>query len=92
MIFGNAEVTVIKSKRKTISIQIKPDEVIVRAPTRMKQSEIEKLVESKRNWIEKHLKSVYEKQNRKQNRRYHTVECEGHFHPTNFRKAQYNAV
>ena len=62
MIFGNAEVTVIKSKRKTISIQIKPDEVIVRAPTRMKQSEIEKLVESKRNWIEKHLKSVYEKQ------------------------------
>ena len=55
MIFGNAEVLVIKSKRKTISIQIKPNEVIVRAPTKMKQSEIEEFVESKRNWIEKHL-------------------------------------
>ena len=62
MIFGNAEVKIIKSKRKTISVQIKPDEVIVRAPTRMKQSEIEKFVETKRNWIEKHLKSVSEKQ------------------------------
>ena len=62
MIFGNTEVTVIKSKRKTISIQVKPNEVIVRAPTRMKQNEIEKFVESKRNWIEKHLKSVSEKQ------------------------------
>ena len=27
----------------------------------MKQNEIEKFVESKRNWIEKHLKSVSEK-------------------------------
>lgn len=53
MIFENAEVTVIKSKRKTISIQIKPNEVIVRAPTRLKQNEIEKFVETKRNWIEK---------------------------------------
>ena len=62
MIFVNAEVTVIKSKRKTISIQIKPNEVIVRAPTRLKQNEIEKFVETKRNWIEKHLQSVSEKQ------------------------------
>lgn len=67
MIFGNAEVTVIKSKRKTISIQIKPDEVIVRAPTRMKQTDVEKFVETKRNWIEKHLKSVSEKQKHLQN-------------------------
>lgn len=62
MIFENAKVSVIRSKRKTISIQVKPDEVIVRAPTRMKQFEIEKFVESKRSWIEKHLKSVSEKQ------------------------------
>ena len=41
MIFGNAGVTVIKSKRKTISIQIKPNELIVHAPTKMNQSEIE---------------------------------------------------
>lgn len=62
MKFENAEVSVIKSKRKTVSIQVKPNEVIVRAPTRMKQNEIEKFVESKRNWIEKHLQSLSEKQ------------------------------
>ena len=51
MKFENAEVSVIKSKRKTVSIQVKPNGVIVRAPTRMKQNEIEKFVETKRNWI-----------------------------------------
>ena len=62
MIFGNVGVTVIKSKRKTISIQIKLNEVVVRVPSRMKQNEIEKFVESKRNWIEKHLELISEKQ------------------------------
>lgn len=62
MFFENAEVSVIRSNRKTISIQIKPNEVIVRVPARMKQNEIEKFVESKRNWIEKHLQSLSEKQ------------------------------
>ncbi|MGN0573260.1 MAG: M48 family metallopeptidase, partial [Acutalibacteraceae bacterium] len=47
---------------KTISIQVKPNEVIIRAPLRMKEKEIEKFVELKRNWIEKHLKSLSEKQ------------------------------
>ena len=67
MIFENADVTVIKSKRKTISIQIKPNEVIIRAPLRMKEYEIEKFVETKRNRIEKHLKSVSEKEKLLQN-------------------------
>ena len=62
MLFENAEVTLIKSKRKTISIQIKPAAVIIRAPSRMKEKDIEFFVESKRNWIEKHLLSVAEKQ------------------------------
>lgn len=62
MTFGNAKISVIKSKRKTISIQIKHNEVIVRAPTRMTQNEIEKFVETKRHWIEKHLESLSEKQ------------------------------
>ena len=62
MIFENAEVSVIRSGRKTVSIQVKPNEVIIRAPMRMKEKEIEKFVESKRNWIEKHLKSLSEKQ------------------------------
>ena len=62
MTFENAEVTVIKSKRKTISIQVKPNEVIIRAPIKMKEKEIEKFAETKRNWIEKHLQSLSEKQ------------------------------
>ena len=62
MIFENAEVSVIRSGRKTVSIQVKPNEVIIRAPMRMKEKEIEKFVEAKRNWIEKHLKSLSEKQ------------------------------
>ena len=62
MNFENAEVSVIRSNRKTISIQVKPNEVIIRAPFRMKEKEIEKFAESKRNWIEKHLKSLSEKQ------------------------------
>ncbi len=62
MKFENAEVSVKKSKRKTISIQVKPNEVIIRAPLKMKEKEIEKFAESKRNWIEKHLKSLSEKQ------------------------------
>ena len=74
MIFENAEVTVIKSKRKTVSIQIKPNEVIVRAPTRMKQNDIEKFVETKRNWIEKHLHSVSERQKLLQNAEPYTEE------------------
>ena len=62
MKFENAEVSVIKSKRKTVSIQVKLNEVIISAPMKMKEKEIEKFAESKRNWIEKHLHSVAEKQ------------------------------
>lgn len=62
MVIHNAEVSLIRSKRKTISIQIKPNQIIIRAPQRMKEKDIEKFVESKRIWIEKHLESVLEKQ------------------------------
>ena len=74
MKFENAEVSVIKSKRKTISIQVKPNEVIIRAPIKMKQTEIEKFVESKRNWIEKHLHSISENQKLLQNTEPYTEE------------------
>lgn len=47
---------IIRSKRKTISIQIMPDgSVFVRCPKRMRQDDIRKFVESKSGWIEKHL-------------------------------------
>lgn len=46
--------TIIKSDRRTVCITVKPDiSVEVRAPRRMKQSEIEKFVLSKCQWIER---------------------------------------
>lgn len=46
----------IKSDRKTIAIQIMPDgTVVIRCPKRMRLDEVRKFVESKSDWIEKHL-------------------------------------
>ena len=51
--------SIIRSNRKTISIQIQPDgKVIVRAPKRMRIEEIKRFVESKAGWIEKHLSNL----------------------------------
>ena len=59
------EVTLIRSKRKTISIQVKPDgTVLVRAPQWMRERDIESFVQEKRAWIEKHLRLVQERQAR----------------------------
>ena len=47
---------IIRSARKTISIQIvPPGQVVVRCPNRMKNEEIRTFVQSKADWIEKHL-------------------------------------
>ena len=41
-----------KSKRKSICICVKPDaSIIVRAPLKMEQQEIEKFIEAKKDWI-----------------------------------------
>ena len=49
----------IRSSRKTVAIQITPaGEVILRCPRNMKQKEAEAFLESKRNWIEKHLDAL----------------------------------
>lgn len=47
---------VIKSQRKTIAVQIMPDgQILVRCPKHMRAEEIQRFVESKENWIRKHL-------------------------------------
>ncbi len=48
------QVRIIKSKRKTISIEVRMDEVLVRAPQRMTNREIQVFLDKKREWIEKH--------------------------------------
>ena len=57
-------VRVIKSKRKTVSIEVKADEILVRAPKGMRNEEIEAIIAEKRSWIEKHQQIVQERQNR----------------------------
>lgn len=52
----NIPYQVIRSSRKTISIQIKPDgQVLVRCPRRMSGDAVRAFVESKAGWIAKHL-------------------------------------
>ena len=51
----DVKITIIRSDRKTLAIQLKQDEIIARAPLRMKDKEIYSFIESKRPWIEKHL-------------------------------------
>lgn len=57
----NNTYTVVRSKRKTISIQIKSDgSIIVRAPRRASNYDIASFVQSKEDWINKHLIEVRE--------------------------------
>lgn len=53
------DVSIIRSKRKTISIQITPDaKILVRAPQRVSDKEIDRLLAKKSDWIEKHLEEA----------------------------------
>ena len=50
---------IIHSNRKTLNIQIKSDgRVVVRAPLRMSNGDVRRLVEEKADWIEKHLAQI----------------------------------
>ena len=65
MHFNHLLVRIVQSKRKTISIQLKPDEILVRAPRLMSRQEILSFVEKKSSWIEKHLTLMQERKQRK---------------------------
>ena len=59
MIIDDIQITVIKSARKTIAIQIKPDgKIYVRAPFDMTDSEVYGFVSEKSEWIKKNLKKL----------------------------------
>lgn len=52
-------VEIIRSRRKTISIEITRDlRVVVRAPNRLSKSDIGYFINEKHKWIEKHLESM----------------------------------
>lgn len=52
-------VEIIRSRRKTLSIEITRDlRVVVRAPNRLSKSDIGYFINEKHKWIEKHLESM----------------------------------
>lgn len=54
---------IIRSKRKTISISLTSHQgVLIRAPFFVKDQEIERIVNSKRDWIKKHLDELVQQQ------------------------------
>lgn len=57
----DVKVNIIRSDRKTLSIQLKTGEIIARAPLRMKDKEIYSFIESKKSWIEKNLAKIDER-------------------------------
>lgn len=59
---SDVKLTVIRSGRKTLSIQLKSGEIIARAPYRMKDKEIRAFIELKKEWIEKHLAAISERE------------------------------
>ncbi len=64
--YNGTPVSVIKSNRKTISIQLKPDEIIMRVPNRLSQKEIKAFLLEKSAWIEKHQQLLAEQAKHRQ--------------------------
>ena len=55
----NHNFTLIRSSRKTLSLQITPEgQLLVRAPSRLPQREIDRFVEEKQEWIQKTIQKV----------------------------------
>ena len=52
---------VIRSKRKTLALQIREAELIVRAPLKVSERDIRKFVAEHTDWIEKHLSFAAER-------------------------------
>ena len=59
---ADIKINIIRTDRKTLSIQLKQGEIIARAPLRMKDKEIYSFIESKKSWIEKNLAKMEERQ------------------------------
>lgn len=53
--------TILRSKRKTISIELKDDGLLVRAPWHMSKRKIQSFIQMKSDWIEKHQKIIEER-------------------------------
>lgn len=59
---ADIKINIIRTDRKTLSIQLKRGEIIARAPLRMKDKEIHSFIDSKKSWIEKNLAKIEERE------------------------------
>ena len=64
--FHGIAVQIIRSQRRTISIELKPSGIVVRAPKRVTDAEAMDFVERKGSWIDKHWKQIQERQKQAQ--------------------------
>lgn len=63
MKYNNYDIELIRSRRKTIAIEIHPDlSIRVRAPLRMPQYRIMEFLEEKEHWIDLHLEKMRQRQ------------------------------
>ena len=59
MLSSQISYQIIRSSRKTMSLEIKADgSVVVRAPLRLSEAKIQKFVEEKQEWILKNLEKI----------------------------------
>ena len=63
------DVNIIRSSRKTLSLEIRPDmSVVVRAPYRLEDQYIEQFLAKREDWIREHLAKMAEKNRQQENK------------------------
>ena len=68
MLSSQISYQIIRSSRKTMSLEIKADgSVVVRAPLRLSETKIQKFVEEKQEWILKKLEKIQKRDAQKKN-------------------------
>ena len=63
----NSGYQIIRSRRRTLALEIGPQGVLVRAPLRAKNQDIEDFLRQHRTWIETHLKKAEERRKQEEN-------------------------
>lgn len=60
---NDMKLNIIYSNRKTISVELRMDSILIRAPKGMSRREINFFLNKKRGWIEKHLTKMQDRKN-----------------------------
>ena len=59
--FDNVPINIIRSQRRSVSIEINREGILIRAPRWMSRRKINALLWEKQDWIQKHLKKMQER-------------------------------